>query len=148
MGIMGAFSINLDMSTIMIGSIAIGIVVDDTLHFMYNFRRFVDQTGSAPLAIEKTLLGTGRAILLTSLILSSGFFILMTASLSLLVVFGWLTGITIVFALLADFIVNPALMVLVNGRRPAATLTADRCGMNAHHYSPQPAPVSEMSHEK
>jgi uncharacterized protein len=148
MGIMGAFSIKLDMSTIMIGSIAIGIVVDDTLHFMYNFRKFFDQTGSASLAIEKTMLGTGRAMLLTSLILSSGFFILMTASLSLLVVFGWLTGITIVFALLADFIVNPALMVLVNGRRSAATLTADHCGMNAHHYSPQPAPVPEMSHEK
>ena len=61
------------------------------------------------------MLGTGRALLLTSLILSSGFFILMTASLSLLIVFGFLTGLTIIFALLADFFVNPALMVLVTG---------------------------------
>lgn len=113
MGLMGAMGIKIDMSTIMIGSIAIGIVVDDTLHFMYNFRKYYEDTGDAPIAIQKTLLGTGRAILLTSMILCSGFFILMAASLSLLIVFGFLTGITIIFALLADFIVNPALMVLV-----------------------------------
>jgi predicted RND superfamily exporter protein len=82
------------------------------------------------------MLGTGRALLLTSLILSSGFFILMSASLSLLVVFGWLTGITIVFALLADFIVNPALMVLVSGRPTAADLIADPAGRVAPQYSP------------
>jgi predicted RND superfamily exporter protein len=97
----------------MIGSIAIGIVVDDTLHFMYNFRKYYEQSLDTPWAIQKTMLGTGRALLLTSLILCSGFFILMTASLSLLVVFGFLTGLTIIFALLADFFVNPALMVLV-----------------------------------
>jgi predicted RND superfamily exporter protein len=130
MGIMGVFHIRLDMSTIMIGSIAIGIVVDDTLHFMYNFRKYFDQTGDASLAIEKTMLGTGRALLLTSVILSAGFFILMTASLSLLVVFGWLTGLTIVFALLADFIVNPALMVLVTGKHPHHSLGGPRLRRN------------------
>ncbi len=115
MGIMGFFAIKIDMSTIMIGSIAIGIVVDDTLHFMYNFRKYYEDSGDTAFAIRKTMLGTGRALLLTSLILSSGFFILMTASMSLLVVFGFLTGLTIIFALLADFFVNPALMVLVTG---------------------------------
>lgn len=115
-GLMGFFEIKIDMSTIMIGSIAIGIVVDDTLHFMYNFRKYYEDSGDAAFAIRKTMLGTGRALLLTSLILSSGFFILMTASLSLLIVFGFLTGLTIIFALLADFFVNPALMVLVTGQ--------------------------------
>ncbi len=113
MGIMGAFKISLDMSTIMIGSIAIGIVVDDTLHFMYNFTKYYEQTQDASFAIKKTMLGTGRALLLTSMILCAGFFILMTASLSLLKVFGALTGITIIFALLADFVINPALMILI-----------------------------------
>ena len=116
MGLMGLFAIKIDMSTIMIGSIAIGIVVDDTLHFMYNFRKFYEDGADAAGAIRKTMLGTGRALLLTSLILSSGFFILMTASLPLLIVFGFLTGLTIIFALLADFFVNPALMVLVTGQ--------------------------------
>ncbi|MCP4367653.1 MAG: MMPL family transporter [Deltaproteobacteria bacterium] len=115
MGIMGFFSIKIDMSTIMIGSIAIGIVVDDTLHFMYNFRKYYEDSGDVAFAIRHTMLGTGRAIMLTSMILSSGFFILMTASMSLLIVFGFFTGLTVIFALLADFFVNPALMVLVTG---------------------------------
>ncbi len=127
MGIMGAFKIKLDMSTIMIGSIAIGIVVDDTLHFMYNFRKYYDATGNPAIAIEKTMLGTGRALLLTSVILSSGFFILMTASLPLLIMFGFLTGLTIIFALLADFIVNPALMILVTDHKTDVAVPANHC---------------------
>ena len=59
------------------------------------------------------MLGTGRALLLTSLILSNGFFILIVSSLSLLTVFGVLTGVTIIFALLADLILAPALIVLL-----------------------------------
>jgi predicted RND superfamily exporter protein len=121
MGIMGLFKIKLDMSTIMIGSIAIGIVVDDTLHFIYNFRKYYETTKDASYAIRKTMLGTGRALLLTSLILCTGFFILMTASLSLLVVFGALTGLTIIFALLADFILNPALMILITKKESKIT---------------------------
>ncbi len=148
MGIMGAFNIKLDMSTIMIGSIAIGIVVDDTLHFMYNFKKFHDETGNAAIAIEKTMLGTGRALLLTSMILSSGFFILMTASLSLLIVFGFLTGITIIFALLADFIVNPALMILVAGQKATLASPAGHQRTILHQPSPQTIPVQKMNDKR
>ncbi len=113
MGIMGSLNIRLDMSTIMIGSMAIGVVVDDTVHVIYNFNKYYEQTGNVHQAIRDTLLGTGRALLLTSLILSSGFFILIVSSLSLLNIFGILTGVTIIFALLADLILAPALIVLV-----------------------------------
>ncbi len=114
MGIMGVLDIRLDMSTIMIGSMAIGVIVDDTVHFIYNFRKYYERTGNVHQAIRDTLLGTGRALLLTSLILCNGFFILIVSSLSLLSVFGMLTGVTIIFALLADLILAPALIVLVN----------------------------------
>ncbi len=110
---MGSLNIRLDMSTIMIGSMAIGVVVDDTVHVIYNFNKYYDQTGNMHQAIRDTLLGTGRALLLTSLILSSGFFILIVSSLSLLNVFGILTDVTIIFALLADLMLAPALIVLV-----------------------------------
>ena len=110
MGIMGASGVDLDMSTIMIGSIAIGIVVDDTVHFLYNFNKYYRMTGDVTKAVAETMLGTGRALLMTSIILSSGFFILLVSSLSLLKVFGVLTGITIILALLADFLLVPALI--------------------------------------
>lgn len=120
MGIMGATGVHLDMSTIMIGSIAIGIVVDDTVHFLYNFNKYYEKTGSVTDAVAETMLGTGRALLMTSIILSSGFFILLVSSLSLLNVFGILTGITIILALLADFLLVPALLRLViKDDRPA-----------------------------
>ena len=112
MGLMGASGIHLDMSTVMIGSIAIGIVVDDTVHFLYNFNKYYKRTGVVSEAVVETMLGTGRALLMTSIILSAGFFILLVSSISLLRVFGVLTGLTILFALLADFLLVPALIRL------------------------------------
>jgi len=116
MGVMGSLKIPLDLNTLMIGSIAIGLVVDDTVHFMYNFQRYYNQTGDARMAIQETLLGTGRAMLITTLVLSTGFFVLMAATLNHLVRFGLFTGITILLALLADFLLAPALMMLMTKR--------------------------------
>ncbi len=115
MGIMGIAKVPLDLTTMLIGSIAIGLVVDDTVHFMYNFRKYYDITGDSHKAVRKTLLGTGRALLITSLILTLGFFSDFFATLTNIIRFGLFTGITIIFALLADFIVAPALMVMVMG---------------------------------
>ena len=111
MGVMGLARIPLDMTTLMIGSIALGLVVDDTVHFMYNFRRYYQKRGDAYHAIRETLLGTGRALLITSLVLSTGFFADMFATLTHIQRFGFFTGMTILVALLADFVVAPALMM-------------------------------------
>lgn len=116
MGLMGWMDIPLDLNSLMIGSIAMGVVVDDTVHFMYNYRKYHDRRPDPDDAIRQTLTGTGRALLITSLVLCTGFFILMTASLNHLVRFGLFTGITILFALAADFLLAPALMK-VWGRR-------------------------------
>jgi predicted RND superfamily exporter protein len=64
-------------------------------------------------AVRETLLGTGRALLITSLVLSTGFFILTIASLNHHIRLGFFTGITILIALAADFLLVPAMMVLV-----------------------------------
>ncbi|MFO8049664.1 MAG: MMPL family transporter, partial [Desulfosudaceae bacterium] len=112
MGALGALNVPLDMTSLMIGSIAIGLVVDDTMHFMYNFRRYYDQTGDARKAVRRTLTGTGRALMITSLVLSGGFFMLLAATLPHLSRFGLLLGIIIIVAVLTDFILAPALMIL------------------------------------
>jgi predicted RND superfamily exporter protein len=114
MGIMGLLNIPLDINSLMIGSIAIGIVVDDTVHFIYNFQKYYERISNPYEAVRETLLGTGRALLITSLVLCTGFFILMFASLNHLVNFGFFTGITILIALAADFLLLPALLVLMN----------------------------------
>ncbi|MBW1813640.1 MAG: MMPL family transporter [Deltaproteobacteria bacterium] len=107
----------LNLNTLFIGSIAIGLVVDDTIHFMYNFRRYYDVTHNAYEAIKETLLGTGRALLITSLVLSASFLSLILGTLKSTSSFGYYTAITIILALLADFLVAPALMVLYVGSK-------------------------------
>jgi predicted RND superfamily exporter protein len=117
MGIMGAAGLPMDMFTMLIGAIAIGLAVDDTIHFMHNFRRYYEESGDARDAVLRTLLSTGRAMLVTSVVLSLGFFIFAMASMYNLQRFGILTGFTIVTALIADFLVSPALMMVLH--RPA-----------------------------
>ena len=114
LGFIGATPISMDLFTMMVASIAIGLAVDDTIHFMHNFRRYYEQTGDSKLAVYKTLHTTGRAMLVTTVVLSIGFFIFVLADMKNLFNFGMLTSLTILMALLADYLVAPALMVLVN----------------------------------
>ncbi|MCI5223222.1 MAG: hypothetical protein D3924_11240, partial [Candidatus Electrothrix sp. AR4] len=114
LGIMGWFQVPMDLFTMLVGSISIGLAVDDTIHFMHNFRRYFEKTGDAVEAVMHTLHTAGRAMLITSCVLSIGFFIFMFASMNNLFNFGWLTGFTIITALLSDYFIAPALMVLVN----------------------------------
>jgi predicted RND superfamily exporter protein len=112
MGIMGWFSIPLDMFTMMVASIAIGLAVDDTVHFIYNFKRYYTESGDVRYAVGHTLHTAGRAMLTTSIVLSIGFFIFMFAAMNNVFAFGMLVGMAIVFALLGDFFLAPALMAL------------------------------------
>ncbi len=84
---------------------------------MNNFMRFYDETNNVQEAIAGTLQTTGRAILFTSLVLASGFFIYMFASLGNLFYFGLLTGLAILIAMFADFLISPALIVLAFGKK-------------------------------
>jgi len=108
--VMVIFDMPLDMFTMLIGAIAIGLAVDDTVHFMHNFRRYEQQYNDVNKAVEMTLLTSGKAMIVTSIVLTFGFFVFMGASMSNIFNFGLLTGIAIIAALLADFFLVPALM--------------------------------------
>jgi predicted RND superfamily exporter protein len=112
MGIMGWFSIPLDMFTMLVASIAIGLAVDDTIHFVYNFKKYYQESGDVHQAVRHTLHTAGRAMLTTSIVLSIGFFLFMFASMHNVFNFGMLVGLAIVIALLADFFLAPSLMAL------------------------------------
>ncbi len=111
--VMYAADIPLDMFTLLIGSIAIGLAVDDTIHFLHNFRRYYHKTHNAAKAIEHTFFTTGKAMVITSVVLSLGFFAYMMAQMISVHNFGLLTGLVIIFALLADLLLAPALMMVV-----------------------------------
>ncbi len=110
LGVMGWLGLPLDLFTMLIGSIAIGLAVDDTIHFMHNYRRYHRDSGDVYQAVHKTLHSSGRAMLITTIVLATGFFLYLFSTMSNLFNFGLLTGFTIIMALLADFLLAPALM--------------------------------------
>ena len=117
MGIMGWFEIKMDMFTLLIGSIAIGLAVDDTIHFMHKFYDYYSQKADVKEAVRKTLSTTGRAMLFTSIALVSGFWIFLTATLSNVYYFGLFTGVTVFLAFLSDILLSPALMSVIHSKR-------------------------------
>ena len=124
LAVMAWFDLPLDAFTLLIGSIAIGLAVDDTIHFMHNFRRYYERYDDAPRAIEETLATTGQAMFVTTLVLCTGFFIFMFATMVSVNLFGFLTGFALLIAFLADVSLAPALMMLVT-RRGALRTSAD-----------------------
>jgi uncharacterized protein len=100
----------LDMFSMLIGSIAMGLAVDDTVHFMDGFQNKYKQTGDADRAIAETLSVSGRAMLSTSMVLTLGFLIYLFSPMNNLEDFGLYTALCIVLALLADFWMAPALL--------------------------------------
>lgn len=109
-------NIPLDMFTLLIGSIAIGLAVDDTIHFMHNFRRYYLQSGDSAKAIEQTFFTTGKAMVITTIVLSLGFFAYLAANMISVQNFGLLTASVIIFALLSDLLLAPALMIVASKR--------------------------------
>ncbi|MBT6179599.1 MAG: MMPL family transporter [Deltaproteobacteria bacterium] len=102
--------IPLDLFTMLVASVAIGITVDDTIHFMYNFVRDYRRHEDVDAAIHRTLQHAGRAMLVTTIVLSVGFMTFTASEIHNLSNFGKLTTFTIVLALVADFLVAPALL--------------------------------------
>ncbi|MCS5636803.1 MAG: MMPL family transporter, partial [Myxococcota bacterium] len=85
------------------------------IHYMHNFRRYFLSGRNVHQASSETLRTTGRALLITSVVLSAGFFIFTFGEMNNLYYFGLLTSITIMNAFLVDMLVSPALMALVYG---------------------------------
>jgi predicted RND superfamily exporter protein len=114
LGIMGWLQLPLDMFTMLVASIAIGLAVDDTVHFMHNYRRYYSQTGDVTGSVKQTLHSSGRAMITTTVVLTLGFAVFSLAEMNNLYYFGILISITLALALLALFIIGPALMALIH----------------------------------
>lgn len=111
-GLMGWLNITLNMVTLMIASIAIGIAVDDTIHLMVHLRRNMAKGHDMNESLELTFQEVGVAVISTSVILSLGFFTLYFSDFIPTKYFGLFTGLTVIFALLCDLILLPACLKL------------------------------------
>jgi predicted RND superfamily exporter protein len=111
LGVMGLLGIPLDPATMMIAGVALGVAVDDTIHFLAHYRQQRRCGVEREAAVKATLAAVGRPIALTSGVAAGGFFVLCLADFVPLIHFGLLTGVTLGAAFLADLLLLPALLV-------------------------------------
>ncbi len=110
-GVMAYSGTPLDMSTLMISSIAIGIGIDYAIHFISRFRREMQSGESAESALQTTIQTTGRGIVYNALALAVGFAVLLFSSFKGMRSFGLLIAMTMVISALSAFTIIPAILV-------------------------------------
>ena len=113
LGLMGWLGISLNVATVMVASVALGIVDDDTIHFIGRFRREAAHGASTTQAIELATMHEGRASLTTAIINSLGYGIMLFSSYKPTAWFGGLLALTMVVAFLAEVLVVPAVITVL-----------------------------------
>lgn len=117
LAVMGWGGIAIDSTTMMVGAMVIGIAVDDTIHFMHKFHRYFEQSGDVEAAVSETLRTTGSALLFTTFVLVAGFSVFGLSEMANMRIFGLLSAFAAAVALLADILIAPALLAVVEGAR-------------------------------
>ena len=109
---MGLLNINLKADTSVIFAIAFGIAVDDTIHFLSRLRLEMSKGLSLQYAVKRTYLSTGKAIIVTTLVLLSGFLTLLSSSFGGAFYIGLLISLCLFSALLMELTITPILLLL------------------------------------
>ncbi len=127
-GLWGLLVGEIGLSLSIVAGMTLGIVVDDTVHFLSKYLRARRENGlSSPDAVRYAFRRVGMALTTTSIVLVVGFLVLSLSSFQLNAGMGLLTAIVIVFALAADFLFLPPLLMKLEEKKPAvkpATTTA------------------------
>lgn len=109
-GFMGYADIPLNIGTTMAAAIAIGIAVDDTLHFMLRYNQELRTSKSQQLAMHETIREEALPVVSTSVALCAGFLVLAQSGFEPVAQFGLLSALVIGSALLADFVITPLII--------------------------------------
>jgi predicted RND superfamily exporter protein len=111
-GVMGFFNIPIKPSTILVFSIAFGISVDDTIHFLVKYRQeLIANNWKIRKSIFASLRETGISMFYTSIVLFFGFSVFMTSSYGGTIALGGLVSTTLLFAMLANLVLLPSLLI-------------------------------------
>lgn len=114
-GYIGFAGIALNMSTAIVFTIAFGIAVDDTIHFLSRFKQEMGQGRTNLFALRRTFISTGKAIIITSIILLGGFGSLIFSNFLSTFYIGLFVCMTLVFAVITDLTLLP--MMLLNKKK-------------------------------
>ena len=111
-GVMGFAGIPLKPSTILVFSIAFGISVDDTIHFLAKYRQeLIENNWKIKSAVYSSLRETAISMFYTSVVLFFGFAVFMSSNFGGTVALGGLVSVTLLFAMLANLILLPSILI-------------------------------------
>lgn len=110
MGLMHHAGIPLDLFTMLVATIAIGITVDNTVHFAHHFRRALFEQRDIRRATDSAFQNAGKALLTTAVVLTAGFYVFLFSDVSSIFNFGFLSGTAFLLALLSNFTLTPVLL--------------------------------------
>ncbi len=111
LGVMGWLDIPLDMMTITIAAISIGIAVDNTIHYIHRFEEEIEKDGDYYASLHRCHNSIGHAMYYTSMIIIVGFSILMLSNFWPTIYFGMFTGLAMLIALITALTLLPQLLV-------------------------------------
>ncbi|MFP5358738.1 MAG: efflux RND transporter permease subunit [Gammaproteobacteria bacterium] len=111
LGLMGGLGIPLDIMTITIAAITIGIGVHDTIHYTHRFKTEVQTTGTYEDAVKTSHASVGRAMFYTTVVVTLGFSILALSNFIPTIYFGLFTGVAMIFALISNLTLLPLLLM-------------------------------------
>jgi len=117
--LMGGVGIYLDLATVMIASVVLGITVDDTIHLYHGYQQRL-RAGMTPVfAIARSFESSGRAVLAVSLLLIAQFGLLSFSGFIPTANFGLMTAVGLFSGQLFELLLLPALLLMKDGRKPA-----------------------------
>lgn len=116
-GLMGYLGIEMKISTSIIFSIAFGIATDDTIHLLARLKLELDKGKSFLYALKRTYISTGKAVVVTSLILSGGFLTLVLSDFQSTFYFGVLVSVILFLAVIVDLLLLPLLLLWMMKRK-------------------------------
>ncbi|TDO01431.1 hypothetical protein DET65_3539 [Sunxiuqinia elliptica] len=117
LGIMGITGIPLDIATVLVGSIALGIGIDYSIHIITGFNNHLLENGDAEKAIESVILLSGKAIIINVTSVLAGFLVLLFSQIVPLQNFGLLIGISMIGSGFSALSLLPAILILANRKR-------------------------------
>jgi len=134
-GVMGWAGVPLNLATSIIAAVALGIAVDDTIHYMAHLNRQVKTAKTQREALLMTMRDIGRPVVTTSLTLTAGFLVMVFSGFVVISQFGWLSAMTMMIALATNVVLLPAILATV----PVISvwdLVAFRLGESPHKTIP------------
>ncbi len=120
-------SVNFLIELVIVFGMSLGIIVDDTVHFMSKFLRAKRELGyNAKKAVVYAFETVGKALVTTTIVLLAGFAVMSTSAFALNSYMARITVIIILSALIIDFILLPSLLILISRKRDAVRVPEEK----------------------